>query len=60
MTMEEIAALRYAAFAMTIEPKTGSIQQFAKTANCGHDTRFESCFPFEQRDKHIVKSPSVV
>jgi hypothetical protein len=46
LTMDEIAALRCASFAMTIEQKTCSIErktrsiwQFAKTANCGHDTK---------------------
>jgi hypothetical protein len=40
LSKEQIAAPREKrpGFAMTIEPKTGSIQQFAKTANCGHDT----------------------
>jgi hypothetical protein len=37
--MEEIAALRCASFAMTIERKARSIWQFAKTANCGHEMK---------------------
>jgi hypothetical protein len=46
LTMDEFAALRCASFAMTIERKARSIErkarsiwQFAKTANCGHDTK---------------------
>jgi hypothetical protein len=44
LSMEEIATLRCTSFAMTIELKTCSIQQFAKTANWRSDDRTKNVF----------------